>query len=83
MNLIATIVVFFALLFVPGVGPFIAILWLVAAGDAMYRSASKRPRQCDADWLADKAAVEADRDRIRTADTRLGAFVERLRVRAL
>lgn len=83
MSLITTIVVFFVLLIVPGVGPFIAFLWLLAAGDMMYAPRSKREKQRDADWLADRAAFEADRDRIRAANTRLGAFVERLRVRAL
>jgi hypothetical protein len=83
MSLITIIVIFFALLFVPGVGPFIAILWLSAAGEAMYAPRPKREKQSDAEYLADKAAFEADRDRIRAANTRLSAFVERLRVRAL
>ena len=48
MSLITTIVVFFALLFVPCVGPFIAILWLAAAGNAMYAPSSKREKLRDA-----------------------------------
>ena len=82
MNLITIIVVFLALMCVPVVGPFIATFWLLVA-DGATRYAPRPKRQSDAEYLADKAAVEADRERIRAANTRRGAFVERLRVRAL
>jgi hypothetical protein len=39
-SLTSLLVVFFALLFLPAIGPFIAVFALMAGGDALYRSRS-------------------------------------------
>ena len=65
-SLTGLLVVFFVLLFIPVVGPFLAILVLVAGGNALYSGTKREQRQINkqkqyaASWAAEKAEFEAE-----------------------
>ena len=65
-SLTGLLVVFFVLLFVPVIGPFLAILVLAAGGNALSSRSKREQRRIDkqkqyaATWAAGKAEFEAE-----------------------
>ena len=59
-SLTSLLVVFFILLFIPVIGPFLAILALAAGGDAMHRSRNTRTYESEQKRLAASAQRKAE-----------------------